>query len=170
MDDVFFFKRGPIQEVCIFVSRLVVQQCTRGALKSVRHQEYLCHVRIAQNGLSVAAVCDAEFPATTAFKMLKNAMDHFNKEIPELRWKDLTQDVDIGVPGMMHAIEKLEKTEQIQKELDEVKEIMQDTIDKLFDRDLEALMQQSEDLSSSTKMMVKQSKELNSQCPDCIIL
>jgi len=174
LDDVGYFKRGPIEEVCLFVSRLVVQKSSRSELKSIKHNDFFCHVRVAQNGLSVAAVSDAAFPARDAFRMIKNVIDYFNQEVPDIRWKDLTQDSDLGIPvkSINEALQKLEKTAEIQKELDEVREIMQDNIDKLLqrDQDLDILLKQSDDLSAATKIMVKQSKELNSNCPDCIIL
>jgi len=105
-----------------------------------------------------------------AFFVLKNVLEYFNQEIPEMRWKDLVKDTEIGLPGLEKVLDKEEKTEQINREVDELKILMQDNIDKMFDRDLDILVQQSEDLSAATKIMVKQSKELNSSCPDCIIL
>jgi len=170
LDDIFFLKRGPIEEVCIFVSRLVVQNSKRGELKSVKHNEFLCHCRVAGNGLAVAAVCDAEFPAKKVFNMLKNVTILFNTEVPEFRWKDITQDIQITLSGLADTLAKEEKTEEIKKELDEVRVIMQDNIDKILDRDLETLLQQTDDLSAGTKIMVKQSKDLNSNCLDCVIL
>lgn len=54
LDSFGFFQRGSVQEVCVFVSREVVQRSALGQMLSVKHLNYMCHTRVLDTGLSGA--------------------------------------------------------------------------------------------------------------------
>lgn len=64
LDSFGFFQRGSVKEVCIFVSREVVQRSTRGQMLSVKHLNYMCHTRVTPDGLAGA------LPSSTSRRLL----------------------------------------------------------------------------------------------------
>ncbi len=57
LDSFGFFQRGSVKEVCIFVSREVVQRSTAGQMLSVKHLNYMAHTRVTADGLAGTLPC-----------------------------------------------------------------------------------------------------------------
>lgn len=172
LDDISFWYRSSVKEVATFVSREVVTRSAPGSMLSVEHKEYLCHVRVCNNGLAVAVLADQEYPARVAFALIQEALDLFNKAFTETQWSKYSADTTLTVPGLDAAVAKYQKPEEadkimkIQKELDETTTILRKNIDQLLQRGekLENLAAVSADLSYQSKAFMQQSEKLNSCC------
>jgi len=168
-----FFQRGGVQEICTFASREVVHRSEEGAaLQSVKYQEYLCHTRIAPNGLAVVTLCDQDYPRYVAFSLLKEALELFTQRYKDSAWKDTTTDLTLALPGMDAILKRYQdpaeadKLMKIKKDLDETKEIVIKSMDQLLARGerLEDLIEISNDLSFQSKAFAKRTEDLNSCC------
>jgi synaptobrevin family protein YKT6 len=172
LDDISFWYRSSVKEVAMFVSREVVSRSEPGAMLSVEHKEYMCHVRVCTNKLSVAVLADQEYPTRVAFSLIQEVIDLFNKAYNESQWTKFTTDTSLSVQGLDAALAKYQKPEEadkimkIQKELDETTNILRKNIDQLLTRGekLETLAAQSADLSYQSKAFMTQSEKLNSCC------
>jgi synaptobrevin family protein YKT6 len=172
LDDISFWYRSSVKEVAMFVSREVVTRSKPGAMLSVEHKEYMCHVRVCANNLSVAVLADQEYPGRVAFALIQEVLDLFNKAYNESQWTKFTSDTSLSLTGLDPIIAKYQKPEEadkimkIQKELDETTTILKKNIDQLLNRGekLETLAAQSADLSYQSKAFMQQSEKLNSCC------
>jgi len=168
-----FFQRGSMEEVCVFVSRSVVERMSSGSSISVQHKEYLCHAHETQSGLAGAVVCDNEYPQFVAFNIIKEALQLFaSKYANNQQQSTTTTDINLNVPGLPELLIKYQdpseadKVLKVQKTLDETKEIIIQSIDSLLERGekLDDLVQRSNDLSFQSKAFAKKADELNSCC------
>lgn len=167
-----YFTRGSVKEVAIFVSREVISRAKATPMLSVKHQEYMCHVRCLPNGLAAAALTDQEYPPRVAFSLLQAAADAFLKQYGQTKWNELQQDAAMSVQGLPELLTQYQKPEEadkimrIQKELDETKAVLLTSIDQLLQRGekLEDLAQKSNDLSFQSKAFADRSADLNSCC------
>jgi len=177
LSSLYFFQRSTVQELCLFVSRQVIKQSKRGELKSFKHQNYICNVRVSKSGLAVAVVCEEKYPTNVSFEMLKEAMELFVKKVDEETWKSTTKDANFPVEGIEELLKRYEtktgtKIELIQRELDETKKILHEDINLLITRSesIDSILDKSNDLSQASKVFVKQAQDLNGPCPKCTIL
>jgi len=166
-----FFQRGSMEEVCVFVSRSVVERMSAGSSISVKHKDYLCHAQETQGGLACAVVCDTEYPQFVAFTIIKEALQLFNSA-PSNDVTSISTDSNLTISGLSELLRKYQdpseadKVLKVQKTLDETKEIIIQSIDSLLDRGekLDDLVQRSNDLSFQSKAFAKKADELNSCC------
>ena len=172
LDDISFWYRSSVKEVANFVSREVVSRSKAGSMLSVEHKEYMCHVRVCTNNLSVAVLADQEYPGRVAFALIQEVLDLFNKSFNENQWTKFTADTTLNVQGLDELVAKYQKPEEadkimkIQKQLDDTKDILRKNIDQLLERGekIETLAARSEDLSFQSKAFMTQSEKLNSCC------
>jgi synaptobrevin homolog YKT6 len=167
-----YFARGSVKEVAVFVSREVISRAKSQPMMSVKHQEYVCHVRLLPTGLAAAVLTDQEYPARVAFSLLQSATDAFLKQYGQTKWDQISQDAAMTVQGLPELLTQYQKPEEadkimrIQKELDETKTVLLTSIDQLLQRGekLEELAQKSNDLSFQSKAFVDRATDLNSCC------
>jgi synaptobrevin family protein YKT6 len=122
------------------------------------------------DGLCGCITSDAEYPARVAYSLLTKLLEDFIAFKPSWRtetspaptvWPQLEQDVvKYQDPASADQIMK------IQKNLDETRDILHNTIDNVLARGerLEDLVERSGELSAQSKLFYKEAKRANSCC------
>eukprot|EP00736_Rhodelphis_marinus_P006683 Rmarinus@m.27264 len=170
-----FFQRGSVQQMCTFFCRTFVKQTQPGQRQSVKHEEYMCHIHVRANGLGAVAICDQEYPSRVAFTLLSKILEEFETENPKWTQHGGRDDV-FRLSTLEGHIQKYQRPEEadklmkIQRDLDETKVILHETIDSVLERGvkLDDLVDKSGDLSSQSKMFYKTAKKQNSSC--CVVM
>eukprot|EP00300_Choanocystis_sp_HF-7_P024557 c26048_g1_i1.p1 GENE.c26048_g1_i1~~c26048_g1_i1.p1 ORF type:complete len:212 (+),score=44.85 c26048_g1_i1:87-722(+) len=171
-----YFQRSGVREMTTFFSRTFVRQTDPGFRKTIKHQEYNCHIFVATDELAGVIFADEEYPPRVAFTVLSKVMDDFRGEFKSGSWRQATVDNSCVFPMLDDAIQRYQDPHnadallRIMKDLDETKVILHKTIDSALTRGqkLDELIEKSNDLSSMSKSFYKQSKDLN-RC-SCVIL
>ncbi|CAN8067867.1 unnamed protein product [Agarophyton chilense] len=170
LDDFNFFQRESVKQFATFISRTVGKRVQLGQRSSVEHEGYLVHVHVRSNGLAAIAVCDKEYPSRVAFTLLMKLQQDFMEAHPEATW--LSTKDSLPFPPLEPMIRKYQDPHEadaimkIQKDLDETKIILHNTIDSVLERGvkLDNLVEKSTDLSAQSKMFYKTAKKQNSCC------
>jgi len=87
LQSVGFFQRGSVQEFLIFTSNMLVERTPMGTRRTVKENEYLCHVYVREDGLSAVLVSDAEYPNRVAHTLLTKVLDDVKAQT---EWKTAT--------------------------------------------------------------------------------
>ncbi len=117
-------------------------------------------------------VSDKEYPQRVAFSLITQMLIDYEKTQPNGAWKAIDKDQDSTPDFLATHLSKFQnpkeadKLMKIQKDLDEVKDIMVKNIDDLLQRGmkLDDLMEKSNDLSDTSKHFYKQAKKTNACC------
>ncbi|KAJ5078381.1 synaptobrevin [Anaeramoeba ignava] len=167
-----FFQRSTVKQWAVFFSSTIIERTKTSQRQSVAENDYICHAFVRYDGLSGAAICDKEYPSRVAFSFVNKIMDDFaskyskvwDKENQKFDTTDLESDLE-----KFQDPKSVDKLTKIQKELDETKIIIRDTIESALERGekLDTLIDRSEILSNSSKQFYRTAKKQN-QC--CIIL
>ncbi|KAK8523404.1 hypothetical protein V6N12_047924 [Hibiscus sabdariffa] len=181
-----YFQRSSIREFIVFVSRTVAKRTPPGQRQSVQHEgglhfvvdfisslEYMVH-SYNRNGLCAIGFMDGHYPVRSAFSLLNQMLDEYQKSFGE-SWRTAQADSTQNWPYLDEALTKFQdpaeadKLLKIQRELDETKIILHKTIDSVLARGekLDSLVEKSSDLSAASQMFYNQAKR-NNQC--CSIL
>ncbi|XP_077221341.1 VAMP-like protein YKT61 [Tasmannia lanceolata] len=165
-----YFQRTGAKEFILFVSRTVAQRTPPGQRYSVQHEEYKVHA-YNRNGLCALAFMDDHYPVRSAFSLLNQVLDEYQKNFRE-SWRTVQQDAAQPWPYLNEALTKFQdpaeadKLLKIQRDLDETKIIIHKTIDSVLARGekLDSLVEKSSDLSAASQMFYKQAKKTNQCC------
>jgi len=169
-----FFTRGTIAEHCQFASRTVCQRTSPGQKQTVDQKDennpFVIHVYVQRDGLSCVCVSDKEYPLRVVFSFIQKVMAAFEKASNE-GWKRIEKDQDLTPEFLQKDLSyyqdpnQADKIMQIQKSLDDIKDIMHKNIDEVLKRGetLDSLMEKSEDLSATSVQFYKKAKK-NNQC------
>ena len=122
------------------------------------------------DGLCACATVDKEYPPRVAFSLLTKVMEEFTAEFPG--WLKETRNEALLWPALDQAVVKYQDPSEadqimrIQRNLDETKDILHNTIDTVLERGekLEDLVDRSGELSQQSKLFYKQAKRTNSCC------
>lgn len=166
-----YFQRGAVKEGLHFLARTIVQRTQPGQRQSVKSEGYMSHVHVRDYGLAGVVVCDEEYPVTAAFSIITKVLDQFVAENGD-GWKDVLSDVEIANVILEPALSKYQdhtqadKLAKIQKDLDETKIVLHQTIESVLKRGekLDDLVDKSADLGLASQMFYKQAKKTNSCC------
>ncbi|CAH8386425.1 unnamed protein product [Eruca vesicaria subsp. sativa] len=164
------FQRSSVKEFLIFVGRTVSSRTLPSQRQSVQHEEYKVHA-YNSNGLCAVGFMDDHYPLRSAFSLLNQVIDEYEKSFGET-WKSVKEDSTQPWPYLADALTKFQdpaeadKLLKIQRELDETKIIIHKTIDSVLARgvELEKLVEKSSDLSMASQMFYRQAKKTNSCC------
>eukprot|EP01023_Acetabularia_acetabulum_P027680 TRINITY_DN2620_c0_g1_i1.p2 TRINITY_DN2620_c0_g1~~TRINITY_DN2620_c0_g1_i1.p2 ORF type:complete len:201 (-),score=31.99 TRINITY_DN2620_c0_g1_i1:300-902(-) len=167
-----FFQRGTVKEMLTFVARTVVQRTHTGQRQTVKHEEYYCHVHVRESGLAGVTFVDKDYPSRAAFGIIGKVLDDFEVQNASGDWKRITQDDPIAQQMVEQALLKYQDPTQadqllkIQKDLDETKVILHQTIEGVLERGekLDNLVDKSHDLSMASQMFYKQARKSNRCC------
>merc|ERR1711998_550053 len=107
----YFYKSG-VKEMTVFFGRTFVRQCQLGQRRTIKHQEYNCHVYVAPDGLAGVIFADEEYPSRVAFTLLNKLFDEFRNEHKDGRWKQTTQDNSCPFPKLESDIKKYQDPHQ----------------------------------------------------------
>ncbi|KAL1325649.1 hypothetical protein HN51_035701 [Arachis hypogaea] len=165
-----YFQRSSVKEFIVFVGRTVAKRTPQGQRQSVQHEEYKVHA-YNRNGLCAVGFMDDHYPIRSAFSLLNQVLDEYNKKFGE-SWRSAQTDSTQPWPYLDEALTKFQdpaeadKLLKIQRELDETKIILHKTIDSVLARGerLDSLVEKSSDLSAASQMFYKQAKKTNQCC------
>ncbi|XP_042509343.1 VAMP-like protein YKT61 [Macadamia integrifolia] len=165
-----YFQRTGIREFIVFVGRTVAKRTPPGQRQSVQHEEYKVHC-YNRNGLCALGFMDDHYPVRSAFSLLNQIVDEYQKNFGE-SWRTQQADATQPWPYLTGALTKFQdpaeadKLLKIQRELDETKIILHKTIDSVLARGekLDSLVEKSSDLSAASQMFYKQAKKTNQCC------
>merc|ERR1712159_973223 len=177
--DFNYFTRGKVEEFDTFVSRTVVERTPVGMRQAVQHDAYMAYCRVRPDGLGCTVLTDQEYDQRIAFGLAEKCLDDFLAQYPS-EWKAQAA----GAPGQSDvmpcaAVEEnlakfqnpveADKITRMQKELDEVQEILAKSIDQVLQRGekLDDLVEKSGELSDGAKAFYDTSKN---QTGCCVVL
>lgn len=146
-DEIPFWFRSNIIEI---TNETVVKISQENHDIIVNMKEYKCHLYVKSN-ISVAVITDKEYPIRVALDLCR--VIDINSDLEKLC-------IEYQDPATVDKIMK------IQKELDDIKDIMQVNIEKLMIRgeSLQEVLDKSENLSFTSNAFRKKTKDLNSCC------
>ncbi|KEP62697.1 UNVERIFIED_CONTAM: SNARE protein [Hammondia hammondi] len=170
-----FFHRSTMKEHIVFHSRLICARTPLGRRQVVEFEQNIghCHVFVHSSGLAATVLSTAAYPMRVAFGLITQALRGF-QDIYAGQWENITDDVKEGIMFNKEGSDMLklyqnpveaDKLLKVQRDLDEVKDVMLKNIDDLLQRGekLDDLMQRSEDLSNTSYQFYRQAKK-NNQC------
>ena len=132
--------------------------------------EYTGHTYHRADGLVGVALVDAEYPQRVAQALINKVLDDFSLRYPKNVWSQ-----PLAAPAFPELKGHLDKFQdpsaadsltRVQRDLDETKIILHDTMQKILDRGekLDDLVAKSEDLSMGSKSFYKAARKTNSCC------
>ncbi|CAJ2664342.1 unnamed protein product [Trifolium pratense] len=153
-----YFQRHSVREFIVFVGRTVANRTPQGQRQSVQHEEYKVHA-YNRNGLCAVGFMDDHYPVRSAFSLLNQVLDEYQKAFGE-SWRSIQADSTQTWPYLDEALVKFQdpaeadKLLKIQRELDETKIILHKTIDSVLARGerLDSLVEKSSDLSAASQV------------------
>jgi len=125
---------------------------------------------VREDGLAAAAVSDQDYNVRIAFSVLAQPMMNYEKQVS--KWGQIDADSTDEPEWLVSELAKwqspaeADKIAKIQKNLDDIKDIMHKNIDEVLKRGetIESLMKQSLDLSEVSKQFYKKAKKTNQCC------
>jgi len=116
-------------------------------------------------------VADKDYPQRAAYGLINQFLGEYD-EANKGKWKEEKKDVNEEPLYLSADLKKWQKPEEadkmmkIQKNLDDIKNVMHKNIEQVLTRGqkLEDLMERSDDLSAASKQFYKQAKKTNQCC------
>ncbi|KAK9275171.1 hypothetical protein L1049_022432 [Liquidambar formosana] len=139
-----YFQRSNVKQFIVFGGRTIATRTPPGQRQSVQHEEYKVH-SYNRNGLCALGFMDDHYPVRSAFSLLNQVLDEYQKNFGE-SWKTARADNNQPWPYLDEALTKFQdpaeadKLLKIQRELDETKIILHKTIDSVLARVLFPVM------------------------------
>jgi|ERR1712037_35351 len=161
-----FFQRNSVGEFVKFTHTVVLERTPLNDRKSVKQDAYMAHSYVGPDGLSACCIADEEYPKRPAFVMLGKVVEDFAAAHPN--WKSINS-VEFGLKEILARWQDPKSADSIMKvqnELDETKQIVSETLEKILDRGqkLDDLVSLSNELSEQSKAFYKTAKKTNSWC------
>lgn len=176
---VHFFMKGTIRELVTFLSKEIIKKTEKNKTKSVQHEDYLINSALLETELGLIGsviVTNLEYPTRVSFSILENSIKEFIKEIDFTKKNEkisnLKKDTNIRSPYLEKMIKdsqdptKIDKISKVKTEINETVDILKETIEQVFERGIkiESLIEQSNDLSITSKLFYKEAKKQNDCC------
>jgi synaptobrevin family protein YKT6 len=122
------------------------------------------------DGLCGCVTCDAEYPPRVAYTLLTKILEEYTQFNPA--WQKETRNEATTWPQLDQSIVRYQdpanadQIMKIQKNLDETRDILHNTIDNVLQRGekLEDLVERSGELSAQSKLFYREAKRANSCC------
>ncbi|EGC29523.1 hypothetical protein DICPUDRAFT_51212 [Dictyostelium purpureum] len=161
-----FFERGTIKEVIVATSKIFINQFDVNTRTAVPYEDYICIIDV-RSDFGGVVFTDKEYPERVAVKALGEMMGDYVKK---------TQGIaGAPFPELTYILQKYQdpkghdKILDVQNQVNEIIPIMHKNIDVALGntQKMETLLEQSNDLSSRSKLFLKQAKKANRRC--CII-
>lgn len=170
LSHVGFFQRGSVREMLNFFMGMLVEKATPGTRLSVKSDDNvnIGHVYVrALDNLACVVIADNEYPTRVAFSYINKVLDEFTTRHDPATW---TQPLDF--PALLPLMTKFQNPAEadsltaVQKELDETKIVLHQTINNLLERGqkLDDMVERSNELSMQSKVFYKTAKKTNSCC------
>eukprot|EP01062_Namystynia_karyoxenos_P080708 TRINITY_DN8728_c0_g1_i1.p2 TRINITY_DN8728_c0_g1~~TRINITY_DN8728_c0_g1_i1.p2 ORF type:complete len:245 (+),score=121.71 TRINITY_DN8728_c0_g1_i1:101-736(+) len=168
-----FFQRSSVREFIVFISRTLAdpQRTQPGTRQQVEKDDYRIYVHTKTDGLSCVVIANEHYLSQTAFMVCSKTLQEFGQKFAG-QWEMGRQDGACPWPELEQRLAKYQNPEEadkilkIQRDLEEVKTVMMQNIDKVCERGtkLDELVAQSEDLSGASKSFYKTAKRQNACC------
>jgi len=168
-----YFTRGTVKEHLLFGTRTCAREIQAGTRQSIgmKDNPFTCHTYVRMDGLCGIVVADLDYPDRVAFSLINKELADFEKAT-EGKWATITEDQDLAPAWMAEDLKKYQdpneadKLLKIQKNLDDIKDIMHKNIEEVLKRgeNLDSLMEKSEDLSATSVQFYKKAKKTNQCC------
>ncbi|KAG8639412.1 hypothetical protein MANES_14G141300v8 [Manihot esculenta] len=123
-----YFQRPSVRQFIVFVGRTVAKRTPPGQRQSVQHEEYKVH-SYNSNGLCAVGFMDDAYPVRSAFSLLNQVLDEYQKNFGD-SWRTVQEDNVQAWSYLNEALTKFQdpaeadKLLKIQRELDETKIIL----------------------------------------------
>jgi len=168
-----YFTRQTIREHLKFATRMCVSHTPPGTRQSVglKDNPFFCHTWVRADGLAGVLVAEKNYPLRIAFALIQKTLTDYESKVGA-KWKEVDKDLDQEPAFMATDLasyqdpSEADKIAKIQKNLDEVKEVMQRNIEEILKRGetLESLMDRSKDLSAVSIQFYRKAKSTNQCC------
>jgi len=168
-----YFTRNSIKEHLNFATRVICQRAPPGSRQSVglKDTPYFCHMYLRLDGLCVCVVTDKEYNLRVAFSLISKIVSDWDKATLG-KWKEISTDQEYSPDSMNNDMRvyqdpnQADKLTRIQKNLDEIKDIMHKNIDDVLKRGetIDTLMEKSQDLSTVSRQFYKKAQKTNQCC------
>jgi len=172
LDNFSMWTRSGVKENVTFACRTIVKRTEIGCRQTVGLTDipYKVHVYVRYDGLTCVLVSDDDYPVRVAFGLISKTLNTFSEKVGD-KWKRITKDQEVEPPFMKEDLTQFQdpnndKINKIQRDLDEIKDIMYKNIDELLKRGetLDALLDKSGDVSALSKQFYHKAKKQNSCC------
>ncbi len=137
----------------------------------VCHPGNYIYIISRHNGLAGVCIADTEYPQRVAFSIITKMLDDFT-EASKGKFSEEAADNCMPFPPLEQALQKYQdpaeadKITKIQKDLEETKQVLYNTIDAVLARGekLDDLIEKSDSLSMQSKKFYKTAKKHNQCC------
>ncbi|MES1914884.1 MAG: hypothetical protein MHM6MM_006911 [Cercozoa sp. M6MM] len=169
-----FFRRPTMREFLTLGARTVVERTALGSRTSVRMQDdmpFVCHCRVRADSLAACVITDTEYHEMAAHNLLNLILKDFDTAVGPRRWQNTQQDGAVTVPEIAEKMrqyqdpEEADKLLRIQRNIDEVMEIMHRNMEEILRRGetLDSLASKADDISAASYGFYRTAKR-NNQC------
>ncbi|KAF2133629.1 snare-like protein [Dothidotthia symphoricarpi CBS 119687] len=170
------FTRSSISEFVAFFASQVAERTQPAQRQDVEEKEYMFHAYGRTEGVCGICITDLEYPSLVAHQVLSKVVDEFLSKYPRSAYANVTKEnienKSFPFPELADYIKKYQDPQQadsimkIQKELDETKIVLHNTIESILERGekIDNLVAKSDGLSAQSKMFYTQAKKQNSCC------
>ncbi|ELP94413.1 snare protein ykt6, putative [Entamoeba invadens IP1] len=170
-----FFERMNAEGPMKFSCRQIAQRALTNKRMCITLQEPSTvkgHVYSQPDGLSVVAITTKSYPDRVATVVLSRIMQAFRQVYQGPSFPTITRDLTFKYPAVTAVFQqyidpkKGDKLTKIQTDLDETQDILVKAMDDLLERGekLDNLIEQSNDLSTTSKAFMRQAESMNSCC------
>ena len=165
-----WWARGTLREFLRFTGRTLVRQLPEGKYLTVElsaRAELVAHGYRNRDGLAVVTITRRDYPTPLAYRLLDQARDYY----PDTRWLLEDQEPKVPLPIYQQYLTAYQDPAaqplpRVLQQIEEVQQTARSAVEKLLvrEQDLQQLVQQSTDLSESSKKFFSKGEDLNSCC------
>ncbi|KAF2747355.1 putative snare protein Ykt6 [Sporormia fimetaria CBS 119925] len=166
------FTHGSMEELQSFAATLVAARAKLNVGLRVEEEGLFVHICRTSKPICAVMITDEEYPDRVAQGVLRSLEDIFLVKYKEKDIEAAKKANSLRLPELDEYIAKYQNPENvdpimmIQKELNESKVVLHQTIESVLERGekIDVLVAKSEGLSSQSKMFYTQAKKQNSCC------
>ena len=169
------FQRQVATDIIKFHTKTIVNHTEMGKRQTVKLEDDkgYCHTWVHPNGLAVTVLTDQQYPMRVAYSLINEALKKWEERYPVASsWQVQTKDCEMEFPEGKELFQQFknpleaDKICSIQGKLDEVKAQVIESMDEILRRGetLDALMEKSSELNSTSKDIYRTAKRQNSCC------
>lgn len=166
------FTRSSVRQVMTFFTRQVAKRTPLGDKLAVEENDYICYSKMYSNGMCVCVITDKEYPGRVAFTLASLVMKSFGEEHDVDEYSIIEKDSNLSLGFMKQYLREYQNPEaadqfmKIEKDLDDVKDVLHNTLDDLLQRgeNINTLIEKSDDLSATSKTFLFKAQKQNACC------
>mgnify|MGYP001607247523 CR=1 FL=1 len=169
------WERGGAREFLTFLSRTMAQRVANDSRVAVKEKEYQVYAQAVGANLVLVAIADMEYPMRVAFSMLSSLASQFTdtfrgrfEKPADAAYRDnyVTWPVLDGTVAQYQQPQDADPLFRVQKQIDETHVVMLGAIHEALKRgeDVDELLAQSRDLSTTSKGLYTASKKAGGTC------